>query len=887
MLVRLTRVVFAVIGVGLSLTGQLRAEAPSWAEMQIAPIVMRMHLLYGYPLGPIITYEPSDGFWRLGPSQNEVRLLRPFFASERFPGDTGSHFWGDQGFLTIRDDRVMFQAYPYEIHFDALSWKMVNRLPVSDGEISGWALQGPFLGARAVGDTGLAAGVFGIGRCVMDIITNSHWSTETCLPLVVPGSSSPRTTTDEQTLLHAPMSPGVIEASEALFSFTDTSWDGNRVLLSFDPDGKGFWRGTELNAHFYPVESGEIQPRSLDLDLDALPFRLAEENGFLSALHYHPPAGRLFGVLFRKPYSPTNRVSLLFSLDPSSGEAEELVGLFDENSPPFAFASFGQEPLVFDQIVPIVADTHGVHGERWRTDLWLYNPSDEPTIVEVRRQSRPESPLEYPLQAHGSLRIQDVLVALGGGEPGDGVRHDALFVEADYRWAEQVVAVARVWTRDPTTGGTYGHAVPSVPSPFGYSNHSVSDPRDDYSAPRFNIGANSFAAHIDLDMREPGKYRHNLGIVNNSEEALQIELAWTFQDNMRSLGRFGPDEEGFRRTTIEVPPNGLRIVNLESVFPGEVIDGWVPRIGVFGSQPAIVWLSMVDNLTGDATFVPYTSFSATSAIQMSYDGTHLVGYRMAIPVVAVGPGVAGSQWQTDLYGYSDGHYAPPLRPVAVFHPSKNDECSPEPGSQEILTRLNGVLPMPLERWVETLGFTPDLYPPEYVEPLETVFPDVVRLFPECSGASSVRGGLEVLTGSWFSGFSRTYSTRSDGGTYGGVLPLYPPGGYPVQHFAGLEVGEETRINIGLFNGSHDQTMVHILTLYDAEGSRAAQRRVVLGPLESLQKKLETLFRADELPPGSYGLTVDSPDIPADGVQGRSWAYVSVIDNRTNDPANMW
>jgi hypothetical protein len=29
------------------------------------------------------------------------------------------------------------------------------------------------------------------------------------------------------------------------------------------------------------------------------------------------------------------------------------------------------------------------------------------------------------------------------------------------------------------------------------------------------------------------------------------------------------------------------------------------------------------------------------------------------------------------------------------------------------------------------------------------------------------------------------------------------------------------------------------------------------------------------------------DEPASGVQGRSWAFVSLIDNVTNDPANWW
>jgi hypothetical protein len=42
-----------------------------------------------------------------------------------------------------------------------------------------------------------------------------------------------------------------------------------------------------------------------------------------------------------------------------------------------------------------------------------------------------------------------------------------------------------------------------------------------------------------------------------------------------------------------------------------------------------------------------------------------------------------------------------------------------------------------------------------------------------------------------------------------------------------------------------------------------------------------------LEPGSYGLTVLPLDDKANGVEGRSWAYVSLIDNLTGDPTNWW
>jgi hypothetical protein len=882
-------VTLALVGAGLLVAGRLGAEPPSWEVMQSAPILMRDHLIQIADYGNWPTpYVASDGIWQLDPDGHSLTILRRFTATWRNPGTTDNFFNGNQGFLTVKGDRVLFQAHPYDFHFDALSWRMINRFPVANGEPTGWALQGPYLDEFTVAGTGLEPGVYGIARCNYSIIFNNHWTgAEPCSEITVPGTSWPTVATEERVLLHDADSPGLIERAIPQFTFSDTSWDGDRVLLTFDPLRQGFWRGTELNAELYAVVDGQLYSPQLDLDLDDLPFRLEPENGYLSALHYHPPSGRLFGVLHRRPYSFTARSSLLFSLDPSTGEATEITGLYDEDYPPFTFASFGAHPQTFEQIIPIVADTPGAQGGRWRTDLWLFNPSSEPTTVTAARLRSPDEPVEIVLSGRGSLRVEDVLRTLGGGPGGDGTKHDALFLSSEYRWAEQVAAVARIWMRDPGTGGTYGHSVPAVPAPFGYSNHSVNQPRgSDPDVPRFNVGANALAAHIDLDLREPGRYRHNLGIVNPSDEAISIQLAWTFHDGYWSWEEFGPDVEGFRRKTIVVPPHELVVTNIEALFPAEVVEGWVPRIAVFGVKPAIIWTTMVDNLTGDATFVPFTSYTADSAMQNSPDNLHaLEEYRFALPVVASTQGIAESRWTTDLLGFVQGGWVSTPLVVAAFHPSEPGRCA-DPASGEINERLQGVLAMPLLRWLQTIGRPPP--PWSEMDPYYgTIYPDVVHSFAECADAGNVKGGLEILTGSWFSGFSRTYTTRPDGGTYGGMLPLYPRCGWPVQHFAGLQVDDGFRINVGFFNGDHDHAVDHRVTLYSEDGQVVAERTFTLEPLASLQRELTRFFGLDDLAEGAYGFTVMPLDDPDTGVQGRSWAYVSVIDNRTNDPTNLW
>ena len=163
--------------------------------------------------------------------------------------------------------------------------------------------------------------------------------------------------------------------------------------------------------------------------------------------------------------------------------------------------------------------------------------------------------------------------------------------------------------------------------------------------------------------------------------------------------------------------------------------------------------------------------------------------------------------------------------------------------------------MPEDVWEATLGYPPGGAPSSWMRAFRTVYPDVVRLFDGCAGGSSVKGGLEFLAGSWFSGYSRTYTTRPDGGTYGRMLPLYPHGGWPVQHFAGLEVREDGRINIGFYNGKSEHAVVHRVTLYDEGGQQVARRHLNLEPHALVQRDLAAFFNLDEIPPGTYGLTV--------------------------------
>jgi hypothetical protein len=78
-----------------------------------------------------------------------------------------------------------------------------------------------------------------------------------------------------------------------------------------------------------------------------------------------------------------------------------------------------------------------------------------------------------------------------------------------------------------------------------------------------------------------------------------------------------------------------------------------------------------------------------------------------------------------------------------------------------------------------------------------------------------------------------------------------------------------------------------LTLYATDGTLFAQREITLAPWGNLNERLEKLLgmAIGSLPEGTYGLTVLPLDDPANRIEGRSWAFVSLVDNVTNDPTH--
>jgi hypothetical protein len=780
------------------------AEVPALTDLQQTRYVVR-------PYRPTPSSAPRSALWSWNPETGESVRLRPLVS--------GTDGTGAGAFLAATGDRLVLQGSTY-VEIEAATSRILRRYAALPPEYDGWAFRGILLTADDAATMGLEPGYYGFPSCTPGFfqILSLASSETTCRPVVFPGDHTPRTTAVRSDLLYRrPAGAAAGELTIAAVLPPVTAHDplqGTRHL-TLDRSRSRLWF-----QHRVSTSSTTASHR-----FGYLPLAGGVGAETVLAVEEQVSSKRPRWIFF-DPFSDT----ILTRWDPDTGMPYLMRRPADLSAAgvvvetgwllPEAMATLAPElPQRYEQVVPAIGRGPGAFGTYWRSDVWLFNPSAEATSFTIRRVSGPGS-VELDLPAHGSLEIADVLGMLGGGPQGDGVVTDALVVDAPYRWGEQLTVYSRTYTTTPEGDGTYGQAVPAVPGREGYATQLPKS---------FTSRAEFVAENVwGLAMGERD-FRHNLGVVNDSTEPLEVEVwdYWRRQDRMLH--------------SFVVAPRSVANVNLDTVIRERIAEPGFVIVQVTTDRPAPIWLSVVDNRSGDASFLPFMLFNPYGADDAKF----------AIPAVTKTPGANGSYWRSDL----DYVYHPYARPDewgrGEFYPADPSKCG---GTARVVTQ-----------------FGADVVP----------LPDVVSRIPECTG-SGVSGALELSVGSWMSGYVRTYTTREDGGTYGDILPFYPTGGWPVQHFSGLRITGAFRVNLGLYNGM-EREVVHRLLVYDRNGTEVARRELTLAPRQSLQAPLAQL--TGELAEGLYGLTVLPLDEP--GSPGRSWAYVSVVDNVTNDPTNLW
>jgi hypothetical protein len=857
------------------LGGTVCAEQPSISSLAERAYIILPHHYVGI-------YAPREGIWSFNVDTGEYRRLTPFDDESPTEFNTTSN-----AYLAGREDTLVWQGWPGWLEFELPTARLLRRYyPLKTPDLYGWMLQGPAVPESVASSLGLATGAYGFPICVNDFMYIGIGNDRVCAPYHFPGAPAPLSDFSGVIVLERstePDRPELAFVGEVRAHPNDevASWWGE---LTLDPVHRGFWRGLDQRLSFFPVSGGQIGPPSVVVD--PIPPLFGSEPWDIFSLVYQTSKDVFLAVV-----NPKDRLQYFrfVQLD----RQLHVLKTYETQDPPYPEpiqpipSSLGvlpgTLPSQYVQTVPIVAHTSGVNGTFWTSEVWFYNPSSEPMMVQLRRVAEPDDPEKtIDLPAHGSLAVADALAWAGGGPGRDGVIHDAFVITSPYRWGEQLVVASRSSTPssdliERAAGGTLGHAVPAVPGRTGYTNHLPDQDPD-----HIGIGGSTgVPSEIVLDVRRPGQYRHNLGVVNDSNQAITVTLRWGF--SLFHVQEVAPGSV----QSFSVPPHRAQITNIEQLFPAEIRANWPPKIAVSASQPAILWMSMMDNRTGDGTFVPFTNLN----LQGDTDK------RAAIPAVAHLPGENGTFWTTDLYGpfwdllsgfeeyYTD-------QPMAWFHPAwPATNCGGVVAQGgEISGHLNGTVGMPLADWLAFRTFPGGSTDPDQLQwSWRTVYPDVVHLFPQCAADANVRGALEVRTGSWMTAYARNYTTRADGGTFGDMLPLYPWDGWPVQHFAGVEVGSRYRINLGMYNGNKNHPITYRLLLYASDGTRVAEHEITLQPWENLQDRLERVLGLEvgSLAEGIYGLTVLPLDDRAHAVEGRSWAYVALVDNVTGDPTHFW
>jgi hypothetical protein len=762
------------------------ADQPS-RESETQPLyVLRAYVFPGSP-------NAYQGIFRYDPVAKTYASFTPFNYNARY-GSLGTTRLGAAA------DRIIVQSSGY-YEFELATGRLLRRYDSSDAAQGGWAFHGVVVTEEQAKALGIASGIYGFPLCIYYVLSDPISST--CSPRQFPGYSTP-TLTPASVLLRRSLDPAdpTLTVVKSIGSQSSSFFLNPTVTL--DTAHRQFWTWGAAGGQWatLPINGGTVG--------DSTPATVGTPSAFtdVASLTFHEPSETLFDVVelpdlrrqfLKQPASNATVASTLESVAPSDLSQPRVDSVT---------AIPGALPERYVQMIPAIGELHGLNGTFWRSDMWLYNPADTDIDVTIRRVVRPESTSTQHLAAHGSVVLRDVLSTLGGGSAGDGVTLDALVIDAPYHRGAQLSAYSRTFT-DASDGGTYGQAIPAVPSTVGYSTHPIPNASAAYLYNGTGFPGSSFV----IDQRQPGRFRHNLGMVNDSANPLGM-----------TLGR------GTKKS-VSVPPHSVTTINIESLFPGDVS----PLVVVEADRAAPVWMSVVDNISDDATFVPFEIFPLLSDAST----------EMAIPAVAATAGGNGTSWRTDLFG---------ILPTTAL------------GSTTLATtHLDSASGCTADANLSANGF---------------VSSDVARTFGPCGTSGSGLGALRLSGTTWMAGYSRTYTTRADGGTYGDMLPFYPAGGWPLQHFSGIETGSRFRINVGLYNGQ-STTTTNRLFLYDSNGALVAQRDIDLASDASIQASIASIMNVTNLPAGLYGLSV----VPLGA--GHSWAYVSLVDNISGDPTNLW
>lgn len=266
--------------------------------------------------------------------------------------------------------------------------------------------------------------------------------------------------------------------------------------------------------------------------------------------------------------------SLLFT--PQGGESVAgLIAIDNATNDPTWFPP--DVPSLVPRTIPAIVHADGANGARFRTDLFLYNPSERTQSVTLAvkawSENTAEQLLTLPLLPRESKTIRDVLFTAFGLSGVARLRFQTAGALDD---SGGIRVTSRTYTVTPS-GGTYGLLLPALNA--------------------FQSAGGGEALEILLPAGGAG-FRTNLALVDLSAApgagnvSVKVEIF---------------DEAGVRRDAFETPVPLAGGVQIDDLFRGRGLgdgprSGWI-RVSPSGGLVA-AYASVIDGATNDPLYAP-------------------------------------------------------------------------------------------------------------------------------------------------------------------------------------------------------------------------------------------------------------------------------------------
>jgi len=261
----------------------------------------------------------------------------------------------------------------------------------------------------------------------------------------------------------------------------------------------------------------------------------------------------------------------------------------------------------YRSLVPAAAQTNGIGGSVWRTELTLFNGGSEPAggqFTFIPGGGGQVLTRSLYLNANQSITYANALSDLFGLSTGSG----AIAIEATSATSTPAL---RVTSRTFTTGaaGTYGQSVPNV-----------------------SDGDASSTTLLLTGLEQDANFRTNIGLVNRS--GVPVGAGLTLYDAGGNV---------IATTGVTVPADNFQQSSLASFFPavnGRTYAALSMRVDAGAPNAISAYGSVIDNRTQDPVYIP--------AIPTPQ------GSELTIPAVGRAPGAAGTFWRSDVTFFNPG-----------------------------------------------------------------------------------------------------------------------------------------------------------------------------------------------------------------------------------------